>query len=47
MIEDEATRRLSTALNHLHAFAATFNPKNLVDEDCNLSATDLNPILYA
>jgi hypothetical protein len=32
MTEDEATHRLGEALNHLHAFAATFNVDDLVDE---------------
>lgn len=39
--------RLTAALNHLHAFAATFNPEDVVDEESQLSATDLNAILYA
>jgi hypothetical protein len=31
MTEDEATHRLGEALNHLHAFAATFNAGDYVD----------------
>ena len=43
--EDEATHRLGEALNHLHAFAATFNPGDYVDEESALTAEDLNVIL--
>lgn len=45
MNEDEATHRLGEALNHLHAFAATFNPGDYVDEESALTAEDLNVIL--
>jgi len=47
MTDDEVTMRLTVALNHLHAFAATFNPEDLVDEESKLSAIDLNVILQA
>ena len=42
MTEDEATHRLGEALNHLHAFAATFNSGDYVDEESGLTADDLN-----
>jgi hypothetical protein len=45
VIEDEATHRLGEALNHLHAFAATFSPDDYVDEQSALTADDLNVIL--
>lgn len=45
MTEDEATHRLGEALNHLHAFAATFNTGEYVDEASALTADDLNVIL--
>ncbi len=45
MTEDDATHRLGEALNHLHAFAATFNPGGYVDEESALTADDLNVIL--
>lgn len=45
MTEDEATHRLGEALNHLHAFAATFNAGDYVDEESALTADDLNVIL--
>jgi hypothetical protein len=47
MTEDEVTMRLTVALNHLHAFASTFNPEDVVDEESKLSAIDLNVILQA
>lgn len=37
MTEDEANQRLSSAMDHLHAFAATFNPDELVDEESGLT----------
>jgi hypothetical protein len=45
MTEDDATHRLGEALNHLHAFAATFNTGDYVDEESALTADDLNLIL--
>ena len=45
MTEDEATHRLGEALNHLHAFAATFKPGDYVDEDSALTVDDLNVLL--
>ncbi|USU13195.1 hypothetical protein NF701_04990 [Sphingomonadaceae bacterium OTU29THOMA1] len=45
MTEDEPTHRLGEALNHLHAFAAAFNPGDYVDEESALTADDLNVIL--
>ncbi len=45
MTDDDATHRLGEALNHLHAFAATFNPGDYVDEESALTADDLNVIL--
>lgn len=37
--------RLGQALDHLHAFAATFNPNDLIDEDSKLTGDDLHVIL--
>jgi hypothetical protein len=45
MTEDEATHRLGEALNHLHAFASTFNPGDYVDEQSALTADDLDVIV--
>lgn len=45
MTEDDATRRLGEALNHLHAFAATFDRGEYVDGGSALTAEDLNVIL--
>jgi hypothetical protein len=45
MTEDEATHRLGEALNHLHAFAATFNAGDYVDEESGLTADDMNLML--
>lgn len=45
MTEDEATHRLGQALNHLHAFTATFNADDYVDEESALTADDLRVIL--
>ncbi len=45
MSDDEATYRVGEALNHLHAFAAAFNPGDYVDEESALTADDLNVIL--
>jgi hypothetical protein len=45
MTEDDATHRLGEALNHLHAFAATFNTGDYVDEESALTADDLNVLL--
>ena len=45
MTEDEATHRLGEALNHLHAFAATFNQGDYVDEQSALTADDLFVLL--
>ncbi|WP_375292036.1 hypothetical protein [Sphingomonas melonis] len=47
MTEDEANQRLSSAMDHLHAFAATFNPDELIDEESGLTADDLNVLLHA
>lgn len=47
MTDEESDLRLRIALSHLHAFAATFNPEDLVDEESKLSAIDLNVILQA
>lgn len=38
MTEDEATRPLSDALNHLHAFAARFDARGMVDDENQLPA---------
>lgn len=43
--ETEATHRLGAALNHLHAFAATFNTGDYVDEESALTADDLHVVL--
>ena len=43
--EDDTTHRLGEALNHLHAFAATFNPGEYVDEESALTSDDLNVLL--
>ena len=45
MTEDEATHRLGVALNHLHAFAATFSGEEYVDEASALTTEDLGHIL--
>ncbi|WP_137897828.1 hypothetical protein [Sphingomonas sp. 2SG] len=45
MTEDAATHRLGEALNHLHAFAATFDAGAYVDEASALTAADLRLIL--
>jgi len=45
MTEDAATHRLGEALNHLHAFAATFDVGDYVDEASALTADDLHLIL--
>jgi hypothetical protein len=45
MTEDAATHRLGEALNHLHAFAATFDTGDYVDEASALTADDLHLIL--
>jgi N-formylglutamate amidohydrolase len=45
MTEDDATHRLGEALNHLHAFAATLNQGDYVDEESALTAEDVNVIL--
>lgn len=45
MNEDEATQRLGQALGHLHAFAATFNPADLVDEESKLTGADLHVVV--
>ena len=45
MTEDDATHRLGEAPNHLHAFAATFNPGEYVDEESALTSDDLNVLL--
>jgi hypothetical protein len=45
MTEDAATHRLGEALNHLHAFAATFDAGDYVDEASALTAADLHLIL--
>lgn len=45
MTEDAATHRLGEALNHLHAFAATFDAGDYVDEASALTAEDLHLIL--
>lgn len=39
--------RLGQAIRHLHAFAATFNPDEIVDEESDLTAEDLNVLLEA
>jgi len=45
MTEDAATHRLGEALNHLHAFVATFEPGDYVDEASALTTDDLRLIL--
>jgi hypothetical protein len=46
MTEDEETqRRLGEALNRLHAFAATFNSGDYVDEESGLTTDDMNLML--
>jgi hypothetical protein len=40
----ERTYRLGEALNHLHAFAARFEPNDYVDEEAALTTDDLNVI---
>ncbi|MCU6456059.1 hypothetical protein LPN01_18430 [Sphingomonas sp. A2-49] len=45
MTEDETTHRLGEALNHLHAFATTFDAEDYVDEESALTAEDLFVIL--
>lgn len=37
--------RLGDALTHLHSFAATFNPGDIVDEESKLTGDDLHVIL--
>lgn len=36
---------MGEALNHLHAFAATFNAGDYVDEESGLTADDMNLML--
>ncbi|EZP56706.1 MULTISPECIES: hypothetical protein [Sphingomonas] len=45
MTENAATHRLGEALNHLHAFAATFASGDYVDEASALTADDLRLVL--
>lgn len=42
---DDEHHRLGAALNHLHAFAASFGAGEYVDEGSALTADDLNLIL--
>lgn len=39
--------RLGRAIRNLHAFAATFNPDEVVDEESRLMSDDLNVLLEA
>lgn len=45
MNEDEAKQRLGAALDRLHAFAASFSPTDVVDQDSKLTGDDLHVIL--
>jgi len=45
MTDEDATHRLGAAINHLHAFAATFSPNDYVSEASALTGDDLNVIL--
>jgi hypothetical protein len=39
--------RLGRAIRNMHAFAATFNPDEVVDEESDLMSEDLNVLLEA